>query len=439
MLHRTTWIAIPVLAAVVFGAATGWWGYDQYRQRQALALQAENQYEASFHELVAHVNALETEIGKAIITSDPTAWDNRLRDMWRLSYAAQGDVARLPYGLLPMHNVQQFLSDVAQEANDWLDQGVRPTERAVNKSLQTLYARAHTVSARLAALTDVMAPDRLRWLAVQQALADGKSDNQMVDGFRRLDGEAGTFVESRVRANVQPVAADSFAREPEVDPMTAARRLASFAGVAGPAADWQVQALGQGRQGRTWLVVGQTSGQKRIVGYVTRHGGHVIAFTLSGGQGAAKFDFADAEDRAVAWLRSRGFGPVAVMDGMQYGNVGYYVCSPTVHGDPVVDRQLSVKVSLADLRVIGFAQAGDVGKPVLPLPPRTLTDEQIRRRLNPVFRVEMMRDVIVKDAKGRYQPAVAVYGTYDGETYRMYIDARTGRELETDRLTDRTV
>jgi spore germination protein len=433
MLHRTTWVAIPVLGLVLAGSGLGWWGYGQYRERQALAIETENQYENSFHNLATEVDQLQRELGKTIVSGDANRFQDHLRDVWRITYAAQTDASRLPFELMPMHQTQQFLSQVANSINTWIEQQAKPADASVRKQLQTYYAQAGKLNGQLRDLQATVLGNHLSWQDVNRALRTHRTDNQVVDGFRKMDTQAGTFIESQLRVP-SPVRPDTdvLSKQPVVDAEGAKRAVRAFLGL--PATtDLQVQAAKAGAPAPVYTVSGAVPAGS-LTATVSQHGGHVLSMSITPKPTRGEVDFSEAEDKAAAWLTARGFGRVENTAARQYDGTAYYVFAPVRDGAQVVTQSIMVKTDLHSGGVIGYDGTNYFMHPVQNLAPRRLSANQLRKVLSPDLHVQMHRDVILEDPDKRWVPAVAYYGTSDDETYVVYVNANTGKEIEVEQL-----
>ena len=109
--------------------------------------------------------------------------------------------------------------------------------------------------------------------------------------------------------------------------------------------------------------------------------------------------------------------------------------APVQDSSVVVSQGILVKVALDNGQVVGYDATNYYYYPVHDLPVRRFSAAALRRVVNPAFHVRMVREVIALDKSNQYQPAVAFYGTGNGETYCVYINANTGREMAIDQLT----
>jgi spore germination protein len=435
VLHRTTWFAIPIVGLVLVGTGLGWWGYDQYQERQTLAMETENQYNSTFHALVDTVHRLQQELGKTLISGDPGAFQGHLRDIWRLSYAAQSDVGRLPMELMPMHHTQAFLSSISEQAEQWMQDGVNPANRKVHKKLQQLYQEASEVNTGLASLQRRAFANELHWRLVDKALRKQERDNQVVDGFRKLDTAARAFVESEdTPSSLRRGKSWAMVKEKDVTEQQAKDAVRAFLNL--PA---NVNlTVGRTKPGayRPEYIVSGTIPDGDLTAYVSQDGGHVLSFDIRHTRGPGEFDFAEAQDKATAWLAAKGFPAMEAVQSSQYDSIAYFIFAPKrPDGSLVISQGTAVKIGLDNGDVIGYDANNYYYYPVRDVPKRNFTAAELRKKLNPAFQVGMERSVLALDEHQHYQPAVAFYGTANDETFCVYMNANTGKEMKIEQLT----
>jgi spore germination protein len=436
MLHRSTLVAVPIIGLAVIGAATGWWNYfDERGQKQALAYQAEMQYNSSFHGLATDMRNLQEELGKSLISTDATSFQKRLRDIWRITFAAQANVARLPFALMPMHHTQQFLSRLADDVDSWTTSNADPKNATIHQKLKNYFTESNRLYNQLNVLQGKVMKHQMNWSIVDKALASGKQDNQIIDGFRKLDTQAAIYGETNDGpTTLNRGRTNAFKDEPEYSARHAESRLAEFIGVSRKT-PWNVSSSQKGAYDEEYNISGATPlGQ--MFGVVSKRGGHVLSFRIHhSSTSKSEIDFSDAETRAEKFLAARHFGPVQLLTANQYGGTGYFVFAPLHQGIPVTSQSLVVKIALSDGVVMGYDGTNYYYHPLKSLPSRIYSTEQLRKKLNPAFLVRMQNPVIVLDEQNHYQPAVAFYGTNNKETYCVYMNAHTGKEITIEQLT----
>src|SRR5699024_2861206 len=103
-------ITIGLLAVVLLGAS--YWGYSVYKDKKAMQVHIENNYQRAFHNLVYHIDLLHDKVGAAFVTNSPEKLQPQFVDIWRLTSIAQSDVNQLPLGLLPFQHTASFLTEL---------------------------------------------------------------------------------------------------------------------------------------------------------------------------------------------------------------------------------------------------------------------------------------------------------------------------------------
>src|SRR5690348_9538000 len=93
------WVIIGVLALALTG--TAFWGYNERQEKNDIKIQAENNYQRSFHELTYRIDTLHDKIGATLAMNSRDSLSPQLAEIWRLSSEAHTDVGQLPLALLP--------------------------------------------------------------------------------------------------------------------------------------------------------------------------------------------------------------------------------------------------------------------------------------------------------------------------------------------------
>ena len=105
-------ILIGVLALGVAG--TGFWGYQEHREKNAILINAENNYQRAFHELTYEIDLLHDKIGTTLAMNSRESLSPTLAEVWRITSQAHSDVGQLPLTLLPFNKTEEFLAQVGE-------------------------------------------------------------------------------------------------------------------------------------------------------------------------------------------------------------------------------------------------------------------------------------------------------------------------------------
>lgn len=183
------WILIALLAVVVLG--TAFWGYQEHQEKNAILIQAENNYQRAFHNLAYHIDLLHDQIGTALAMNSDKRLSPQMVDIWRITSEASSDVGQLPLALLPFNKTEEFLSQVGdftyQTAVRNLDDS--PLTDEETEKLKQLYNQSAEIEQELRKVQHIALEENLRWMDVQVALATegDKGDNTVIDGLKTVE------------------------------------------------------------------------------------------------------------------------------------------------------------------------------------------------------------------------------------------------------------
>jgi spore germination protein len=273
-------------------------------------------------------------------------------------------------------------------------------------------------------------------MTAQQTLASGPHDNQIVDGFRKIDGGMEALTKGS-ETTTSPLAdrKPAFQGEPTIQASAAQQKLVSFTGINDAA--WNVRLTRAGAKVPVYLITSGKQDRDHITGAVSQRGGHVVSFYVDRTMKPGNFDFAEAQSMAKNWLADKGFGPCEPIHSNQYDGVADFIFVPQINGVPVLNRGITIKVALDNGHIVGFDATKYFEHAIHNVvATRKYDPAMLRKRLNPRLHVEMMRRVIIENWNDEYRPAVAFYVVSHGDTYCIYMDANNGRELSIEPISE---
>lgn len=191
-------ILIAVLVVAVAG--TGYWGYQEHIEKNAILIHAENNYQRAFHDLTYQVDLLNDKIGSTLAMNSRQQLSPSLVEVWRITAEAQNDVGQLPLTLLPFNKTEEFLANVGEfsyrTAVRDLDQ--EPLSDEEYQTLQALYEKSGDIQKELRKVQHLVLENNLRWMDVQLALAtdENPQDNTIIDGFKTVEENVESYSEA---------------------------------------------------------------------------------------------------------------------------------------------------------------------------------------------------------------------------------------------------
>jgi spore germination protein len=431
---------VLVLALVV----AGFWGYREHREKQALLLKAENQYQRAFHTLSDHMNLLQDELGKSLAVNSKLQATSSLTEVWRLAAQARSDVGELPLSLMPFNNTMNFLNDVGNfsyRVSVYKDEKQPLSDQEWN-TLQTMYNRSKGLEKQLSELQTAVIQNNLRWMDAELALAqtDKKTDNVIVDGFKAMEkqvrnakplnfGPTANALKTRNNTDVNKLTGNP------VDAQGAASSAAKFLGQA------NTQGISAKRNGKgnlypSYSVTAKLPGDGQAYMTITEKGGHITNYMNNRNVGDPRLDLDQASGKALAYLKAKGIAGDAIVRIDQYDNVGVYEIVRTLDGVRIYPEKTTVKVALDNGEVIGLVAQDYAFNHVAnrQIPAAKISEPEARKFVSPKVRIQETNRAIVLDDLGREQYCYEYVGTMDNDTYRIYISALDGKEVGVEKM-----
>ncbi|WP_338470114.1 germination protein YpeB [Niallia sp. XMNu-256] len=425
-------------------AGTTIWGYQEHREKNAVLINAENNYQRAFHELTYQIDLLHDKIGTTLAMNSRQSLSPTLAEVWRITSQAHSDVGQLPLTLLPFNKTEEFLAQVG-------DFSYRAAVRDLDKdplteeeyaTLKQLYGRAEEIQDELRKVQHVAMENNLRWMDVELALVSGKQqgDNAIIDGFKTVEKTVEgydetdlgvAFVDMKVNDNSY-----DHLKGKTITKNEAVKVAKKFIGLSN---DTQVQITenAKGSDYGFYSISFEDKKTNQISNMdITKKGGHPLWYMLSRDVKSQEISLNDAANRAVQFLKDHGFKDLEVFESAQYDNLGVFTIIKSLDGVRVYPKSLKVKVALDNGQIVGFSNEDylksvtsdtEVAKP-------SITVAEAREKINP--QVEVMEErqaVIINDLN----EAVLCYefmGTLDKDTYRIFINAETGQEEKVEKM-----
>lgn len=436
------------IAAILFPVTlfalvvTGVWGYYESQDKDSVLIKAENQYQRAFHELNDHMDQLNAEMGKSLAINSAKQTTTSMTNVWRLTYAAQNDIAQLPMTLMPFHKAEEFLSDLGTFSYKIgvRDLHVEPMNNNEWKSLQALYNHQKEIQSNLHQLQSKVLDKNLRWMDVELALAseDKTMDNTIIDGFHKVNKMVEQYPEAdwgptvnnlKVRqkakfANLKGKTISAEEAKQEVARLMDRPTTKNMSAVLNKKGDYQTYSV------RYPLKSGD------VYTDVTKVGGKVVWMIDERPIGKAKLNFDQAETGAKRFLTRIGFPDMSVISYNQADNV---LSLNYVHREDdvlVYPQALTVKVALDNGNVIGLQAAEYVfnfhetvkGKP-------KLTEAAARKYVSPRLKIQKTNLAYIYGENGKEALCYEFLGTIDKDQYRVFINAQNGNEELVEKIT----
>ncbi|MEC2076383.1 germination protein YpeB [Metabacillus fastidiosus] len=433
-------IAITVLAIGVVG--TGYWGYKEHQEKDALLIQAENNYQRAFHDLAYRIDILHDKIGATLAMNSKESLSPALADVWRITSEAHSDVGQLPLALLPFNKTEEFLSNIGDFSYRTAvrDLEKEPLSSKEMKSLEKMYEQSADIQSELRKVQSLAMKNNLRWMDVEMALASGKkqADNTIIDGFKTVEKNVGAYTET----DLGPTFTSNKNREEGFKQLKGkmiskneARKIAEKF-VNQEVKDVKITENGEGASfGFYSLAMTDKKDKSEINIDLTKKGGYPIYLVENREISDAKISLNDATNKAVEFLKKNNFENLQLFESAQYDNTGTFSFVSVHDNIRIYPDTIRIKVALDDGSIIGYSARDylaankdrNISKPVITL-------EKARKQLNPNLKIQEDRLAVITNELGDEVLCYEFLGIINNDTYRIFINADSGIEEKVEKL-----
>lgn len=434
-------ILIAVLSIGVVGAA--YWGYQEHQEKNAVLLNAENNYQRAFHNLTYQMDTLHEKIGTTLAMNTRKSLSPTLAEVWRMTSEAHHSVGQLPLTLLPFNKTEEFLAKIGdfsfQTAVRDLDKD--PLSDKEYQALKDLYGQAGDIQKELRNVQHLVLKNNLRWMDVELALVSGKesTDNTIIDGFKTVeksvegyeDTDFGpTFVSFKKKDdNFKNIQGKKISEEEAIN---IAKKYAKVDGNA----ETHVTENGKGSNYGFYSVsLMNKQNNEQATMDITKKGGYPIWFIVNREIENEKLSLHEASNRAVAFLKENGYQKLELFESTQYDHVGLFSFVTSENGVWVYPDSIKIKVALDNGNIIGFS-ADDYlkTKQARNLPTPKITKEEALAEISPNVKIMEDRQAIILSDRGEEVLCYEFLGTLGDDTYRIYINSLNGMEEKVEKL-----
>ncbi|MCM3477138.1 germination protein YpeB [Caldibacillus thermoamylovorans] len=433
-------ILIGVLTVGIVGV--GIWGYQEHKEKNAILINAENNYQRAFHELTYNIDILHDKIGTTLAMSSRTSLSPTLAEVWRITSEANNSVGQLPLTLLPFNKTEEFLSNIGDFSYKTAvrDLEKEPLTDEEYKTLQSLYSQAAEIQNELRKVQHLTLKNNLRWMDVEMAIASGReaADNTIIDGFKTVEKK----VEGYSETDMGPIMTSMEKKElgyrnlpgKKITKNEAVNIAKKYTKVS-QNAKTKVVENGKGSDFGFYSVsIQDKNGETNMD--ITKKGGYPIWLINSRDVKEQKISLNDASIKANQFLTERGFKDLELFESTQYDHIGLFNFVTKKNNVRIYPESIMVKVALDDGSIIGFSAEQYLGtnNKHKEIPSAKISEEEARKAINKNVNVMETRLAIINNEVNDEVLCYEFLGTLDNDTYRIYVNAQDGSEEYVEKL-----
>ncbi|TXC93312.1 germination protein YpeB [Metabacillus litoralis] len=434
-------IFIGILSIAVIG--TSFWGYKEHQEKNAILVQAENNYQRAFHDLTYRVDQLHDQIGSTLAMNTRKSLSPALADVWRITSEAQSDVGQLPLTLLPFNKTEEFLAGISDFSYRTAVRDLEkdPLTEKEYETLKSMYTQAADIQQELRKVQNLVLENNLRWMDVELALASGQKqmDNTIIDGFETVEENVKSYSETEFGASLTSMKknmGEGFEnlKGNKISEEEARKVAKEF--VENEVSDIKVTENGDGANyGFYSISMHDKKSSADINMDITKKGGYPIFLVQNRDIKEKKIGLNEATENARKFLKDHGFENLDLFESAQYDNIGVFSFVTIENGVRIYPDALRMKVALDDGKVIGFTARDYLAahkKRDIPKP--KVSRDEAAEMLNPRLELQQERLSIIMNEFGEEILCYEFLGTIDNDTYRIFIDAENGTEEKIEKL-----
>ncbi len=434
------WI-IPVVIGLLALAAAGSWGYNQRLANRNLENFLNNKYQRAFFDMSAQVQNLEVLLSKSMVAADPRLDNSLLMDVRQQAAFAQANLGQLLLNDALAGRTAKFLTQVGDYAES-LARQVNNGEviDAENwENLNNLYQQSLELNRELQGMSYKVAQSNFYFGELVRQVRNNLQENP--DNLARSDFQAldqrmqryptliydGPFSEHLER--VEPKNLSGLA---EISAADAQDKALSFIdrlqGV-----DYQAAVTGsaEGRIPAYRVEVSPAGGSDsdRIVMDISKKGGKLVWLINSRSVGNQSLEINSARQKAIDYLKDRGFGDMKSTYFMQQENSATFNFAALQEGVVLYPDLIKVTVALDNGEITGVETSGYLmSHRRRDLPAAGISREQARNVLNTRLQAQDGNLVLIPVGAEEEKLAYEFQGRLGEDNYLIYINAVDGRE-----------
>jgi spore germination protein len=436
-------LRVILITVLVLGVAgTAFWGYQEHQEKNAILINAENNYQRAFHELTYQVDLVHDKIGSTLAMNSRKSLSPALADIWRLTSQAHSDVGQLPLTLLPFNKTEEFLSNIGDFSYRVAvrDLDKNPLTDKEYKSLENLYEQSADIQNQLRKVQHLVMENNLRWMDVELALASGneQADNTIIDGFKTVEKNVSgydeanfgstTFVNTEKKdRNFQKIKGKEISKDEAVS------ILRKYSGIS-EKIDAKVTKSGKGSDYKFYSVTVE-KGKTHASMDITQKGGYPIWYINNREVQKAKISLNKAAEKATAFLKDNDFEKLELFESAQYDNIGIFTYVTVLDGVRIYPDSVKIKVALDNGHIVGFAAEEylknnhdrEIGQP-------SITQAEAKETTNPNLKVMEERKAVIVNDLNEEVLCYEFLGMLGKDTFRIFINANTGEEEKVEKL-----
>ncbi|MCW2279154.1 germination protein YpeB [Heliophilum fasciatum] len=454
--------------------ASGAIGYRHYQENRAYQMKAENQYQRAFLDLSNHVENMELDMSKLIVSNSPGQSITRLNEVSRQATQASVELGQLPLASLLLSRTNSFVNQVGDYTGDLAQKKVdlnQPLTDSEVRQLSEVHRQTVFLRDELNKMGNQLSEGTITWIDLERdAQRQEKEGSQPQTAWfsRWVDRVVATvagqgpetqapailsnfqFVESELQ-KYTPIEYDGkFSEAIKIKPkglgsgeITQEQALQIAQSFLGPESlqGHTVTVVGEGKAAipsyGIRVVANDAPDREKITMDISKTGGNVLWMLKDRAPGTPAITKEETPAIAKEFLNRRGLRGFEVTTVEEYQNLAVVTLVPKDGNVTLYPDKIKVRVALDDRDVLGYDASAYLTfhhNRALPAPKLTVAEARVRvsRQLN------VIASKLALLGKDNYQEVLCweFRASKNNEEYLVYINANNGKEERIFRVID---
>lgn len=411
------------------------WGINTQKNAQALETNVENSYNRAFSDLVGYIDNIDVKLTKAQLAHTPAQLASISNDIFSEAAEAKSCLGQLPTAQIQLDNTSKFLSQVGDYTYVLSQSMIKGEEISQEqyKTLSDLNDFAASLKENLVKIQNEIYAGNIKLSQMNQkqkrnvASADENGILESMENVEKAfdeypaliyDGPFSEHIENR-----SPVMLENAAEISEED---ALKRAQEFLGDKGRGLKKESETENTQIPAYNFTAA---NGSEQISISITKKGGHVLYFLDNISVENANLDVANATEKALAFLESRGIYDMTSSYYEKTNNVATINFAYSQNGVICYSDLIKVRVALDNGSIVGFESKGYLmNHSQRQLNTPQLDENEAKSRIAPNLQVTCNGLALIPKDSLKEVLCYEFKGTFKDKNFIIYINADNGRE-----------
>lgn len=444
-MKRASSIVIALLILCLTATAV-FAGYE-YNQKTDYKRYLQNNFQEAFYDTAKSVDEAKNVMSKLRLTNKSSQSIALFAQLWRQAAAAQENLGRLPYDHSIIDSVSKFLSQTSDFAYTMMNKNIdnQNLDEEDKKKLEQLYNYSVKLSEELDnTVSEVSMGNQIAWdkINAEEAVLE-QADNQaetvpLLGSMSKVNQEFqeypsliydGPFSEHLKTA--EPLMTKGANKISSQDGIEIVRRFLHYDNITDIKFIGETDAKAQSvLPVYTYQAVLANNTEPTVYVEITQYGGlPVLMLNYTNTTGEKTINLEQAKQKAEEFLKVNGFENMESSYYESDESTAIINFAPVENEITMYSDLIKVKVDLNSGQITGFESRGyimmhydrQVGTP-------KFSEEQARNEISSNFIIEATKKCIIPLESKREVLCYEFKGTYENDSFLVYINANTGKQ-----------